>query len=168
MWITILCNRWLAFIPCPACFCKLGLISRQLHLGKWQEKEPTALQHCCCIFFFCPISVIIQMSQAPVTGGILGMMLESWKSQAVREARIVLIDIKARLDNCHQVNSTKLYLRPGHCWLTTAAELQLWSGYVGRLATYSLEIMQLWILYNLNVWTPLAIYYIAKSIKSLE
>ena len=65
-------------------------------------------------FFFDPISLIIQMSQAPVIGGILGMMLESWKSQAVRGARIVLIDIKARLDNCCQVNGTKLYLRPGH------------------------------------------------------
>lgn len=80
--------------------------------GKGAHSPPTLLLY---FFFFCPISVIIQMSQAPVIGGILGMMLESWKSQAVRDARIVLIDIKARLDNCHQVNSTKLYLRPGHC-----------------------------------------------------
>lgn len=79
--------------------------------GKGAHSPPTLLLLC----FFGPISLIIQMSQAPVIGGILGMMLESWKSQAVREARIVLIDIKARLDNCCQVNGTKLYLRPGHC-----------------------------------------------------
>ena len=77
--------------------------------GKGDHSPPTLV-----FFFFDPISLIIQMSQAPVIGGILGMMLESWKSQAVRGARIVLIDIKARLDNCCQVNGTKLYLRPGH------------------------------------------------------
>lgn len=59
-------------------------------LGNGRKKETLVLEYC----FFSPVSQIIQMNRAPSNGEILGMMLESWKSQAATEARMFSLIFK--------------------------------------------------------------------------
>lgn len=57
--------------------------SRQLNLGKWQKKEEPPNSG---VFLVQGVYAIIQMNWAPANGEFLGMLLESWKSQAATRA----------------------------------------------------------------------------------